>query len=83
LAAIGRAGVDALDVSALTVHLGDVLITESGGRAASYTEAAGAAVMKQSEITIAINLNRGKHSETVWTTDFSYDYVKINAEYRS
>jgi glutamate N-acetyltransferase/amino-acid N-acetyltransferase len=83
LAAIGRAGVDSLDVSALTVHLGDVLITESGGRAASYTEAAGAAVMKQSEITIAINLNRGKHSETVWTTDFSYDYVKINAEYRS
>lgn len=83
LAAIGRAGVDALDVSALTVHLGDVLITENGGRAASYTEAAGAAVMKQSEITISINLNRGQHSETVWTTDFSYDYVKINAEYRS
>mgnify|MGYP003636763020 CR=1 FL=1 len=83
LAAIGRAGVDALDVSTLTVHLGDVLITENGGRAASYTEAAGAVVMKQSEITISINLNRGQHSETVWTTDFSYDYVKINAEYRS
>lgn len=83
LAAIGRAGVDALDVSTLTVHLDDVLITENGGRADSYTEAAGAAVMKQSEITIAINLNRGQHSETVWTTDFSYDYVKINAEYRS
>jgi glutamate N-acetyltransferase/amino-acid N-acetyltransferase len=83
LAAIGRAGVNALDVSTLTVHLGDVLITENGGRAACYTEAAGAAVMKQSEITIAINLNRGRHSETVWTTDFSYDYVKINAEYRS
>ncbi|MBQ0797293.1 bifunctional glutamate N-acetyltransferase/amino-acid acetyltransferase ArgJ [Zhongshania sp.] len=83
LAAIGRAGVEALDVSILTVHLDEVLITEHGGRAASYTEAAGAAVMKQSEITIRINLNRGQHTETVWTTDFSYDYVKINAEYRS
>jgi glutamate N-acetyltransferase/amino-acid N-acetyltransferase len=83
LAAIGRAGVEALDVSILTVHLDEVLITEHGGRAASYTEAAGAAVMKQSEITIRINLSRGQHTETVWTTDFSYDYVKINAEYRS
>ncbi|WP_373083935.1 bifunctional glutamate N-acetyltransferase/amino-acid acetyltransferase ArgJ [Zhongshania sp.] len=83
LAAIGRAGVDSLDVSALTVHLDDVLITEHGGRAESYTEAAGAAVMKQAEIRIRINLNRGQHAETVWTTDFSYDYVKINAEYRS
>ncbi len=83
LAAIGRAGVDFLDVSALTVHLDDVLITEHGGRAESYTEAAGAAIMKQAEIRICINLNRGQHAETVWTTDFSYDYVKINAEYRS
>ncbi|MEX1668442.1 bifunctional glutamate N-acetyltransferase/amino-acid acetyltransferase ArgJ [Zhongshania guokunii] len=83
LAAIGRAGVDSLDVSALTVHLDDVLITEHGGRAESYTEAAGAAIMKQAEIRIRINLNRGQHAETVWTTDFSYDYVKINAEYRS
>jgi len=83
LAAIGRAGVDSLDVSALTVHLDDVLITEHGGRAESYTEAAGAAIMKQAEIRICINLNRGQHAETVWTTDFSYDYVKINAEYRS
>jgi glutamate N-acetyltransferase/amino-acid N-acetyltransferase len=83
LAAIGRAGVENLDVSTLTVHLDDVLITEHGGRAATYTEAAGAAVMKQAEIAIRINLNRGQHTETVWTTDFSYDYVKINAEYRS
>ncbi|GAA4105231.1 bifunctional glutamate N-acetyltransferase/amino-acid acetyltransferase ArgJ [Zhongshania borealis] len=83
LAAIGRAGVDSLDVAALTVHLDDVLITEHGGRAESYTEAAGAAIMKQAEIRIRINLNRGQDAETVWTTDFSYDYVKINAEYRS
>ncbi|MBD2859748.1 bifunctional glutamate N-acetyltransferase/amino-acid acetyltransferase ArgJ [Spongiibacter sp. KMU-158] len=83
LAAIGRAGVDQLNVDAIAVHLDDVLIAEKGGRAASYTEAAGAAVMKQEEITISINLNRGDVTETVWTTDFSYDYVKINAEYRS
>lgn len=83
LAAIGRAGVDKLDVSGVSVHLDDVLIAENGGRARSYTEAAGAAVMKQEEITIRINLGRGAQQETVWTTDFSYDYVKINAEYRS
>ncbi|GAB3371888.1 bifunctional glutamate N-acetyltransferase/amino-acid acetyltransferase ArgJ [Spongiibacter taiwanensis] len=83
LAAIGRAGVSGLDVSQIDVHLGDVLIAERGGRAASYTEAAGAAVMKQEEIAITINLRRGDVRETIWTTDFSYDYVKINAEYRS
>ncbi len=83
LAAIGRAGVEKLDVSGVSVHLDEVLIAENGGRARSYTEAAGAAVMKQDEITIRINLGRGEQRETVWTTDFSYDYVKINAEYRS
>lgn len=83
LAAIGRAGVDGLDVAKVSVHLDDVLIAERGGRAVSYTEEAGAAVMKQEDITIAIDLGRGDASETVWTTDFSYDYVRINAEYRS
>jgi glutamate N-acetyltransferase / amino-acid N-acetyltransferase len=83
LAAIGRAGVECLDVDAVSVTLNDLLIAEKGGRAASYTEAAGAATMKQEELTIRINLNRGNCSETVWTTDFSYDYVRINAEYRS
>ena len=83
LAAIGRAGIEGLDVSGVQVHLGDVLIADKGGRAASYTEEAGAAVMKQEEIVIAIDLGRGDVAETVWTTDFSYDYVKINAEYRS
>ena len=83
LAAIGRAGVEGLDVSGVQVHLGDVLIADKGGRAASYTEEAGAAVMKQDEIVIAIDLGRGAAAEKVWTTDFSYDYVKINAEYRS
>ncbi len=83
LAAIGRAGVDKLDVTAVRIHLDDVLIADRGGRAASYTEAAGAAVMKQEEIRIRIDLQRGDVAETVWTTDFSYDYVRINAEYRS
>lgn len=83
LAAIGRAGVERLQVDDVRVHLDDVLIAEAGGRAASYTEEAGAAVMKQDEISIRIDLGRGKAAEKVWTTDFSYDYVKINAEYRS
>jgi glutamate N-acetyltransferase/amino-acid N-acetyltransferase len=83
LAAIGYAGVTDLDVNAIQVYLGDVLVAEKGGRAASYTEALGAAVMKEAEITIRVVLNRGDASATVWTCDFSYDYVKINAEYRT
>jgi glutamate N-acetyltransferase/amino-acid N-acetyltransferase len=83
LAAIGYAGVTDLDVNAIQVFLGDVLVAEKGGRAASYTEAQGAAVMKEAEITIRVVLNRGGEHATVWTCDFSYDYVKINAEYRT
>ncbi len=83
LAAIGYAGVGDLDVNALKVYLGDVLVAENGGRAVSYTEAQGAAVMKEAEITVRVVLNRGPVNATVWTCDFSYDYVKINAEYRT
>ena len=83
LAAIGYAGVTDLDVNALQVYLGDVLVAEQGGRAASYTEAQGAAVMKEADITVRVVLNRGHADATVWTCDFSYDYVKINAEYRT
>lgn len=83
LAAIGYAGVDDLDVDKLKLYLGDVLVTENGGRAASYEEAQGAAVMKQPEITVRVVLGRGNAHATVWTCDFSYDYVKINADYRS
>jgi glutamate N-acetyltransferase/amino-acid N-acetyltransferase len=83
LAAIGYAGVTDLDVNRLQVYLGDVLVAEKGGRAASYTEAQGAAVMKEADITVRVVLNRGTVSATVWTCDFSYDYVKINAEYRT
>ena len=83
LAAIGYAGIDDLDVSEITVYLDDVLVAQNGGRATSYTEADGQRVMKQSEITIRVILNRGAAATTIWTCDFSYDYVKINADYRS
>lgn len=83
LAAIGYAGIDDLDVNALKLYLGDVLVAENGGRAKSYEEARGAAVMKEPEITVRVALNRGEAQATVWTCDFSYDYVKINADYRS
>ena len=83
LAAIGYAGIDDLDVNQLKLYLGDVLVAEHGGRATSYEEAQGAAVMKQSDITVRVTLNRGTAEATVWTCDFSYDYVKINADYRS
>ena len=83
LAAVGRAGVTALDVNRVNISLNDVRIVTNGGRDTDYTEAAGSEAMKSKEITIAIDLNRGGIKETVWTTDFSYDYVKINAEYRS
>jgi glutamate N-acetyltransferase/amino-acid N-acetyltransferase len=83
LAAIGYAGIDELDVNALRLYLGDVLVAENGGRAATYEEAKGAAVMHQPEITVRVQLNRGSASATIWTCDFSYDYVKINADYRS
>jgi glutamate N-acetyltransferase/amino-acid N-acetyltransferase len=83
LAAVGRAGLLNLDINQLQIFLGDACIVRDGGRAADYTEEQGQAVMKQDEIHVRIELNRGTASETVWTCDFSYDYVKINAEYRS
>lgn len=81
--AIGKAGLSDLDQSKVQVWLDDVQICRDGGAAADYTEAQGAAVMQQSEITIRIALGRGDAVDTVWTCDFSYDYVKINADYRS
>ncbi len=87
LAAIGYAGIDDLDVSKLRVWLGNpdesVLVAEHGGRAASYVEEAGSRIMKHAELTVRIDLARGDAAATVWTCDFSYDYVKINADYRS
>ena len=83
LAAIGYAGIHDLDVSSIQLYLDDVLVAEQGGRAPHYHEEDGQRVMNQSEITVRVVLNRGTASTTVWTCDFSYDYVKINASYRS
>ena len=70
-------------MSKIDVFLGDVCIASGGARAETYTEAQGSAVMQQEEITIRIELGRGACSETIWTTDLSHEYVKINAEYRT
>jgi glutamate N-acetyltransferase/amino-acid N-acetyltransferase len=83
LAAVGRSQVEALDVSCITLWLGDTLLLENGEPASTYREELGAAETKRDEITIRIHLGRGNASATTWTCDFSYDYVKINAEYRS
>lgn len=83
LAAIGYAGVTDLDVSQLRLWLGDVLVAIDGGRNPDYLEADGKRVMEQSEILVRVDLARGGHSETVYTCDFSHDYVSINADYRS
>lgn len=87
LAAIGYAGIDDLDVSGLRVWLGNtqemVLVAEAGGRAESYVEEAGARIMTDAELTVRIDLGRGPAQATLWTCDFSYDYVRINADYRS
>lgn len=83
LAAIGYAGVKNLDVEKIQVWLDDVQICKDGGAAADYTEEAGARVMSQAEITIRVDLGRGQAKDTVYTCDLSYDYVKINADYRS
>ncbi len=83
LAAVGRAGLDALDVGRVMIRLDDVCIVRDGARADGYTEEQGQAVMRQEEIAIRISLGRGEAAARVWTTDLSYDYVKINAEYRT
>jgi glutamate N-acetyltransferase/amino-acid N-acetyltransferase len=83
LAAVGYAGVDDLDVNGVDVYLDDVQVAHQGGLFAGYTEAQGAAVMVKSDITVRIDLGRGDARDTVWTCDFSHDYVSINADYRS
>ncbi|GAB3286814.1 bifunctional glutamate N-acetyltransferase/amino-acid acetyltransferase ArgJ [Parahaliea aestuarii] len=83
LAAIGRAGLADLDVNRVGLYLNEVLIAENGCRAEAYTEEQGVAAMAPEDITIRVELNRGERQAAVWTTDFSYDYVKINAEYRT
>jgi glutamate N-acetyltransferase / amino-acid N-acetyltransferase len=83
LAAIGYAGIDDLDVSKLNLYLDDVWVAKAGGRNPDYQEEDGQRVMKQSEITIRVELARGDAAATVWTCDLSHEYVSINADYRS
>jgi len=82
LAAVGRAGVE-FDIDKIKIYLADVCIVSNGGRDPAYTEEQGQAIMNQEEILIRIELNTGECTASIWTSDLSYDYVKINAEYRS
>ncbi|MEQ1637052.1 MAG: bifunctional glutamate N-acetyltransferase/amino-acid acetyltransferase ArgJ [Methylococcales bacterium] len=83
LAAVGRAGVVNMDLGAIEIYLDSVCIVRNGGCAEDYTEAAGQAVMDQEEIFVTVVLGRGSACQTVLTCDFSYDYVRINADYRT
>jgi len=83
LAAVGYAGIADLDQTRIDLFLDDVHVVEGGGRRPNYREEDGQRVMKQSEITVRVDLHRGTAATTVWTCDLSYDYVKINADYRS
>jgi glutamate N-acetyltransferase/amino-acid N-acetyltransferase len=83
LAALGRSNIQNLDLEKVNIYLSDVCIVEAGRKCDSYTEEKGQAVMDQEEITISVRLNRGAITETVWTCDFSHDYVTINADYRT
>ncbi len=83
LAAVGRAGLNDVEIDRVALHLDEVCIVRDGGRAPDYSEEQGQAVMARSEITIRVELGRGVAAARVWTTDLSFDYVRINAEYRT
>ena len=83
LAAVGRSGIKNLDINGLEIYLDEVCLVSQGGRSVDYTEERGQAVMDQDQITIKVILNRGAASTQIWTCDLSYEYVKINAEYRT
>jgi glutamate N-acetyltransferase / amino-acid N-acetyltransferase len=83
LAAVGRAGLQQLQLDAIEIWLDDVCIVRAGARAATYTEAAGQSVLSKTEFAITVKLGRGSCNERLWTCDFSHDYVTINAEYRT
>jgi glutamate N-acetyltransferase/amino-acid N-acetyltransferase len=83
LAAVGYAGIQDLDQECIDLYLDDVHVAVKGGRHPQYREEDGQRVMKQSEITVRVVLGRGQASTTVWTCDFSHEYVTINADYRS
>lgn len=83
LAAIGRAGIEGLNIERVAIFLNDMCIVEGGMRSAGYSEDAGRQIMQQDEILIRVELHRGEVSEIVWTCDLSHEYVRINAEYRT
>ncbi|HEX4328355.1 MAG TPA: bifunctional glutamate N-acetyltransferase/amino-acid acetyltransferase ArgJ [Burkholderiales bacterium] len=83
LAAVGYAGIADLDQTKIDLYLDDVLVAKDGGRHPAYKEEDGQRVMKQAEITVRVVLNRGNAARTLWTCDFSHEYVSINADYRS
>jgi glutamate N-acetyltransferase / amino-acid N-acetyltransferase len=83
LAAVGYAGIADLDQTKIDLFLDDVHVAVRGGRNPSYKEEDGQRVMKKAEITVRVVLGRGSAADTVWTCDFSHDYVSINADYRS
>ncbi len=80
---MGYAGIEDLDPNRINLYLDDVCVAQSGGRNPAYQEADGQRVMKQSEITVRVQLGRGQAADTVWTCDLSHEYVSINADYRS
>ncbi len=83
LAAVGRSGLNALDVTGIRIWINELLVAEKGARASGYSEKLGSVAMAQETIHIVIDLARGPHTRTVWTTDLSHEYIRINAEYRS
>jgi len=83
LAAIGNSKISSLDISKVNIYIENICVVENGERSKTYTEENGKKVMEQDEITLRISLKRGSCNEEIWTTDLSYEYIKINAEYRS
>ena len=83
LAAVGRAGITDMDLAAVNIYLDEVCIVRHGERDPTYSEAQGQAVMNRHDITVKVELGRGTDRATIWTCDLSYDYVRINAEYRT
>ncbi len=83
LAAVGRSGLDDLDIGGVSLYIGDVCVVADGQPASDYDESRAAAVMAEEDVCISIDLGRGEARWVIWTTDLSYDYVRINAEYRS
>ena len=83
IAAIGNSNIRDLDIHKIDVYIDDICIVNNGERSKTYSEDKGKKVMRQNEIILRINLRRGTFSEEIWTTDLSYEYIKINAEYRS